>query len=226
MYKTIIVEDDPMVSSINKQYVEATEGFKVIKTFKNGLEALEYLGNHIIDLIILDYYMPGITGQEFIDHLHSMGRAPAIIMVTSANDPQIIRSLIRRGVVDYLVKPFEFSRFKSALERFASTRAMLSANKSLDQSSIDQLINASSGGSNTPAPLAKGLNEATLEKIRTFMSENPNENYTSEQVAERTNLSRITVRRYMNHLVETNVLLSTIDYKTGGRPSIKYMWKE
>ena len=42
MYHVIIIEDDPMVASINKQYVEVTPLFKVDQVFKNGMEALEY----------------------------------------------------------------------------------------------------------------------------------------------------------------------------------------
>ena len=43
MYRVIIVEDDPMVASINRKYVEASEGFFVVGSFKSGVEALEYL---------------------------------------------------------------------------------------------------------------------------------------------------------------------------------------
>ena len=46
----------------------------------------------------------------------AMGKTPAIIMVTSANDTDIVRSLLSRGVLDYLVKPFEYARFRTALE--------------------------------------------------------------------------------------------------------------
>ena len=43
MYHVIIIEDDPMVASINKQYVEVTPEFRVDRIFKNGSEALPYL---------------------------------------------------------------------------------------------------------------------------------------------------------------------------------------
>lgn len=86
MYKVIIIEDDPMVASINKQYVELTSSFHVEATFKNGILALQYLQNCTVDLVILDYYTPQMNGDEFIDQLHAAGMTPAIIMVTSAND--------------------------------------------------------------------------------------------------------------------------------------------
>ena len=47
-----------------------------------------------------------MNGGEFLDALHAAGLTPYVIMVTSANDTDIVRSLLNRGVTDYLVKPF------------------------------------------------------------------------------------------------------------------------
>ena len=47
MYKVIIVEDDPMVASINQQYLERNQNLKIVGQFRNGQEALKYLkDNH------------------------------------------------------------------------------------------------------------------------------------------------------------------------------------
>lgn len=223
MYRVIIIEDDPMVAAINKQYVEVTPSFCVDRIFKNGSEALEYLKKNSVDLIMLDYYTPLMNGDEFIDRLHSMGKTPSIIMVTSANDTDIVQSLLSRGVLDYLVKPFEFTRFKAALDRFTEKQLYLEkARENLSQNAIDQLFSRNDAMSDSSLHLSKGLNEATLNMIRRFLTEHPDSFFTSEQVAEQTHLSRITIRRYMNYMVDTNEIFSVIDYKTGGRPSIKY----
>ncbi len=223
MYHVIIIEDDPMVAAINKQYVEVTASFRVDRTFKSGGEALEYLKKNSCDLIILDYYTPLMNGDTFIDKLHSMGKTPSIIMVTSANDTDIVRSLLSRGVLDYLVKPFEYVRFKAALDRFHEKQLYLEkARENLNQTAIDQLFSHQEGPSDSSAQLSKGLNEATLHMIRTFLTEHPDSFFTSEQIAEQMHLSRITIRRYMNYMVDTGEIISTIDYKTGGRPSIQY----
>ena len=55
MYHVFIIEDDPMVASINKQYIEVSTNFRVEHLFKNGAEALPYIKTNPVDLVILDY---------------------------------------------------------------------------------------------------------------------------------------------------------------------------
>ena len=144
MYHVIIIEDDPMVASINKQYIEVSTNFRVEHLFKNGAEALPYIKTNPVDLVILDYYTPVMNGGEFLDALHAAGLTPYVIMVTSANDTDIIRSLLNRGVTDYLVKPFEYTRFKAALDRFAEMKKYLEdSHANLDQHAIDRLVSGS-----------------------------------------------------------------------------------
>ena len=225
MYQVIIIEDDPMVASINKQYIELTPSFRVMNVFKSGIEALEYLKENEVDLIILDYYTPMMNGAEFIDRLHAVGKAPSIIMVTSASDTDIVIQLLSRGVIDYLVKPFEYSRFKAALDKYSQMKEYLSKTKNnMEQEDIDKLLTRQESTGTSSSALTKGLNETTLGLIRTFLKENSDDTYSSEQIAEQIHLSRITIRRYMNYMVETGELISTIDYQTGGRPSIRYRY--
>ena len=223
MYSVIIVEDDPMVASINRQYVELEPSFSVKQSFKSGQDALSWLSREEADLIILDYYMPLMTGKEFIDRLHSMGNAPSVIMVTSASDSAIVQELLSRGVLDYLVKPFERSRFRQALSRFAQTRSCLDGSPELNQAEIDRLLSHMQPSSSSfQTELAKGLSETTLNLIRNFLQNRPGEFFSSEQIAEQVCLSRITIRRYVNYMLEMGEIISSVDYQTGGRPSIKY----
>lgn len=222
MVSVVIIEDDPMVAAINRQYVENTPGFAVEAVFPSGVGALEYLKGHDVPLIILDFYTPMMNGMEFVDRLHGMGKAPAIIMVTSASDAQTIRQMFLRGVVDYLVKPFEYKRFQEALERFRQSREQWEIQETaLDQAAIDRMT-VGTGQPAVSEPLAKGLNAATMQMIREFLQAHRGEGHTSEEVAEQVRLSRITVRRYMNYLTEIREISSRIDYQTGGRPSIQY----
>lgn len=223
-YQVMIIEDDPMVAAIDRQYVERNTHFRVSHLFKSGTQALTFLEHHSADLIILDYYTPTMDGLEFVDKLHQMGKSIPIIMVTSANDRAIVHNLFSRGVLDYLVKPFEYPRFQQALERFLTKKQLMNtAPIELAQQDIDQLLQPC-----TPSPCSpsihKGMNEATLQLVRSFLQSHAQTYFTSEQIAEQVHLSRITIRRYVNFMLENGELTSSIDYQTGGRPSICYCY--
>ena len=170
-YRVLIVEDDPMVAAIDRQYVESDGRFQVVRTCRDGGEALAALEKARPDLIILDYYTPAMDGLEFVDRLHALGRYPSIIMVTSANDREIVQSLLSRGVLDYLVKPFAFDRFRQALDKFVQTQGLLSGGRdSLDQGAIDRLMRRREQPEPRGAQMGKGLNAATLERVRAFLA--------------------------------------------------------
>ena len=75
MYHVIIIEDDPMVASINKQYVEVTPEFRVDRIFKNGSEALPYLKTTV------NFLMPSTMPAS---HRPSLWSPPRTIRISSA----------------------------------------------------------------------------------------------------------------------------------------------
>ena len=223
-YKVIIIEDDPMVASINKQYVERNKQLELVQIFSNGIDGLNYLKSHPVNLIILDMYMPVMDGQEFLKKLRASGNFVDIIMVTAASDISSIRSLLSYGLVDYLVKPFEYSRFATALEKFIQKQKMLEQNQDLSQQKLDEFLSytAFSASKEKDVLPSKGLQSKTLDSIRSYLHQHIGESLTSEQIADEVGLSRVTIRRYMNYLIELKEVSSDIDYNTGGRPSILY----
>lgn len=224
MFKAIIVEDDPMVASINRQYLEKNKEIRIVGEFRNGKDALAYLKDHAVDLAVVDYYMPVMDGLEFIRKCREENTALGIIMITAANSAQDISNFLKFGIVDYLVKPFTFERFQKAIEKYLYMKNMMRQDRSLDQEEIDRLL-TSAEPSKENASLDKGLQEQTLEKIRNYLKEQKGAYMSSNEIARQVDLSRITVRRYMNYLLEHNEIISRIDYSTGGRPSIKYSMK-
>lgn len=220
MYKVIIVEDDPMVASINRQYVELNKYMEVTGHFSNGQEALHYLENHTVDLAILDVYMPVMDGLTLLSELRKRRNHMDVIMVTAANDTAHIKEILSLGVIDYLVKPFDYIRFNHALSRFMDHQELFHQ-ENISQQQLDTLFDPPSDF-NPQEVLSKGLQEKTLSIIRAYMKEHKTEALTSEKVAEHVHLSRVTVRRYLNYLLEKKEIVSDIDYSTGGRPSIIY----
>ena len=223
MYHTIIIEDDPMVASINQQYLKANPAFILDGTFSNGRDALLYIRAHKTDLAIVDYYMPIMNGIDFIRACHSEKNAPALIMITAASSPAEISEIISAGILDYIVKPFTYDRFQAALARFQRIQTLRTNEKKMTQSEIDALLGTSLQGAENAAPLqVKGIQQPTLDLLRDYLGRRRDEFLTSDEIAKEIHLSRITVRRYLNYMLENNEITSTVDYTTGGRPSIRY----
>ena len=111
-----------MVSFLNRTYTEQDPRFQVVQTFTDGRAALGWLLQNPADLLILDVYMPGLTGMELLQRLRAQQVETDALMVTAANDARTVDSLLKLGVVDYLVKPFTVERFQQGLDTFCLHR--------------------------------------------------------------------------------------------------------
>ncbi len=222
MYSVLIVEDDPMVAMINEQYVRKNKQFEVCASCRNGQEALDFLEEKPADLIIMDVYMPIMDGVETLKQLRQRRCGAEVIMVTAANDTATLESTMHLGVIDYLIKPFAYERFQVALEKFEAKLTALHESSVLDQSSVDSIIGLNQGGRLAPAKdYPKGIQEKTLLLILDYLKEQ-DDWLNGDVIAENVGLSCVTVRHYMNYLVNTGKASESINYETGGRPCVLY----
>ena len=222
MYQVIIVEDDPMVAEIVRQYAEHNTELAIAGAFSNGRDALDFIRSHQVDLILLDYYMPVMDGREFLTKLRAEGFLADVIMVTAASDAGHVGELYSFGVSDYLIKPFDYNRFQTALKRFTARRAAFSGDKAFSQEELDKVI--SPEGHRPSQMVDKGIHPVTLEIICSFLREHRSEKLSIEDIAKNVSLSRVTLRRYMNYLIDKNSVIGGVDYTTGGRPSAVYTY--
>lgn len=220
MYKVLIVEDDPMVAMINEQYIKRNKNFEIIGKCNDGLSALDFLQNNAVDLLILDVFMPKMDGFETLRRVRNKQITVDAIMVTAANDRESLEEALHLGIVDYLVKPFTFDRFQMALEKYIAQNNALKDIDTLNQKSIDHIIDNSRKKSEDLFP--KGIQEKTLELIKEYLRANANCWFTGDEIAEKVGLTGVTVRRYMNYLAESGRVIGEMNYETGGRPCMRY----
>lgn len=220
MYKVLIVEDDPMVAMINEQYIGRNKNFCVVGKCKDGGSALDFLEDHEVDLIILDVFMSHIDGFETLRQIRERKISADAIMVTAANEREALEEALHLGVVDYLVKPFTFDRFQMALEKFIAQDNALRDLETLNQKNIDYIIDRSRKASGGPYP--KGIQKKTLRLILEHLKESGDEWLTGDDIAEQVGLTGVTVRRYMNYLVQSGQVTGEMNYETGGRPCMIY----
>ena len=220
MFNVLIVEDDPMVAMINEQYIKRNKNFKVIGKCKDGKSALDFLEQNQVDLLVLDVYMPHKNGFELLREIRSRQMTVEAIMVTAANGRESLEEALHLGIVDYLVKPFTFDRFQMALEKFIAQNNALKDIETLNQLSIDYIIDNSRKKSEELYP--KGIQVKTLEKIMEELNKNNDKWLTGDEISEKISLTSVTVRRYMNYLSKSGKVIAQINYETGGRPCMKY----
>lgn len=220
MYKVLIVEDDPMVAMINEQYIRRNKNFEIIGKCGDGASAIAFLENNPADLLILDVYMPKMNGLETLRRIRNSHIHVDAIMVTAANDRASLEEALHLGVVDYLVKPFTFDRFQIALEKYIAQNSALRDLDTLNQKSIDHIIDNARPKSEGQLP--KGIQEKTLGIILEYLRAHTGEWFTGDEIAESIGLTGVTVRRYMNYLAESGRVSGEMDYETGGRPCMRY----
>lgn len=217
MYQTVIVEDDPTISLLHRTFLARDNRFALANAFSNGHEALEWLLHHTADLIILDVYMPRMTGLELLRTLRMEGIGIDVIMVTAANDSKTVDALLKLGVTDYLVKPFAASRFQQALDTFCQHREAVS-HDNVSQQELDALFPSAAPAVSIP----KGLQTRTLDRIRACLRQIPQAGATCETIADCSGFSTVTVRRYLTYLVSQGEAVTQVNYDTGGRPCMLY----
>lgn len=222
MIRIIVVEDDPMVAQLNAAYIGRMADFEVCGTFSNGLDALEYLRKNPVDLAVVDVYMPICSGMELLRKMRGSGIRTAVIMLTAATEMSVVEEALLLGIEDYIIKPFSYDRLRDTLLRYRDKTSLVQRSEKADQAVVDRLM-----GNQTirERELPKGLNAMTMDSIRGHLEEQKDQNHTCESLSARTGLSKVTVRHYLNYLIDTGVLTSTIDYETGGRPRVLYRLK-
>ncbi len=219
MIRVLIVEDDPMVAYLNEKYVSQLSQFKIVGKVNNGEEALHYLNNNACDLVILDVYMPKVDGIEVLKEIRKNFIKVDVIFVTAAKEHEIIDQALKLGAVDYLVKPFEFDRFKQALESYLVRHDLLLKKSQITQHDIDRMTKMES---KRPGELPKGLQQKTLDKVMIALSEHQEEFLCADEVADLVGISRVTVRRYLEYQESIGALTCEIKYGSVGRPSYVY----
>ena len=116
MIKYLIIDDEHIAHDIIKGYCDMLPNLEFKADCYDAIEALEYLNKHEIDLIFLDLNMPKLKGFEFLKTLSS----PPKVIVTTAYSEFAVEGF-ELNVVDYLLKPFSFERFLSAVNKVTSS---------------------------------------------------------------------------------------------------------
>ncbi len=222
MIRTVVVDDDYMAASVHRAYTERVHGFEVVGEAHNGRETLELVRRLRPDLVLLDIYLPDISGLDVLRALRAPDMPQVdVIAITSAKDVDTLRRAMQGGVIHYLVKPFFFDTFRERLDKYAALRTRLNRVREADQEEIDRLYGLlrAQGASGLP----KGISSPTLSLVLQVLRDADDE-ISAADVAEQTGISRGTARRYLEFLTSADSVELTLRYGATGRPEHLYRW--
>lgn len=109
----MIVDDEPLAIEVLSSFINRLDDFELVKTCSSGVEAMNYLRNNTVDLLLLDIQMPELTGIELIKSL----RNPPKVIFTTAYREYALEGY-ELDVIDYLLKPIPFDRFLKAIDKY------------------------------------------------------------------------------------------------------------
>lgn len=221
----LIVEDDPMVAAIHRQFIGAVPGFFVAGVVSGGKDALDFLQKHPVRLVILDIFLPGMDGVETLQKIREINGTVGVIVVSASRSTTTVNAVLKAGAFDYIIKPFVFERIQTSLRSFQQVEIRLNrGSDQIDQKELDKLMQIQQKENQREA-LPKGLNPQTLQQVQNLLRTAPLP-LSAIETAQAMKISRITARRYLEYLVADGEATLELEYQKVGRPTNRYRIKE
>ena len=223
--RVLVVEDERIAAEAHAAYVGRVAGFELAGIARSGVEALRHLRQDpAVDLVLLDMHLPDSHGLDLLQRMRLEAHLCDVIAVTSARDVDVVKRAVAQGVVQYLIKPFTFSGFRTKLEQYAAYRQQLvDTGEEVVQDEVDQLFGALRP-TGAPDDLPKGMSPQTLRLV-TSRLRSTDEGLSASEVGEALGASRVTARRYLEHLAGSGLVDRRSRYGGGGRPEVEYRWR-
>lgn len=227
MINVLLVDDEALTLELHRNYIERLAGFRVVGECTGARAAVSAILDKRpadgIDLVLLDVTMPDGTGLDVLRHVRARAIDVDVIAVSGVRDADIVRQMVGLGVAQYLVKPFSFAVFHERLEQYEAYRKKArDASGQATQAEIDAMLGALRPAASVALP--KGLSAETLERVTNDVrGSGPR---SAVEAAEALGMSRVAVRRYLEHLAEAGRVIRSARYGTPGRPETEYRWSE
>ena len=126
-FNVLIVDDEFLARKLLSEYVSKVDFLQLIDTCSDATKAMEVINEEHIDILLLDIQMPDISGMEM---LKLMNNKPAVILTTAYSEYAV--DAFSLGVIDYLLKPFDYARFLQAINKAVNTISVESQSENVN----------------------------------------------------------------------------------------------
>ncbi len=216
MIRALVVEDDFRVAQVHVAFTKQVAGYTVVATAGTAREARARIAEHRPHLVLLDLYLPDEPGLDLLRDID----VDAIVL-TAANDAASVRHALRRGALNYLVKPFTAEQFTERLIAYARYRDYLGRDRQLPQEDIDRSIRLLHDGDRRGAP--KGQSPVTVRLVADALRDAAAP-CSAAEIAGQLGIARATAQRYLAMLAQEGTVEMNLRYGSTGRPEHLYTW--
>ncbi|HSO26474.1 MAG TPA: response regulator, partial [Anaerolineales bacterium] len=116
--RVLVVDDHPNTASMLARVLEKLDARVEVLTARSGEEALEKVGDGLLDVLVTDFMMPGMSGLDLIEKLKNRHESFHTILITAYDTPGLSVSARRLGVQEYLTKPVQPEKIREIVARF------------------------------------------------------------------------------------------------------------
>ena len=220
--RCLIGIDDDSIIELVEDYLKRIDKFSYIESSSNLETVQKLLLKKDFDFMIASCCQHQDYSQKLIGWIRAKKINIEVIYATRYNDLKHIQQAFRYGVCDYLLLPFTFERFNFAIQRVIEKILFLNSQSNFTQKEIDDYISLSTLKQPNNPTQTKSINNSTLKKIEKCLT-NINYPFTADEIADAIGLSRITVRRYLESMVDEELLHVKMEYGKIGRPHKLYI---
>jgi response regulator of citrate/malate metabolism len=215
--RVLVVDDAPAVTALHARFVDAHPRCVLVGLAMTGPEAVAAIRTLLPDLVLLDVHLPGYSGIEVLRRIRADAAMtkPEVVAVTAARDIESVRDARILGARHYLVKPFSADELHARIDDVIAERESIRAGSSLDQHAVDAAMRP-----RPRPPLPKGYSADTLNLVRQALARRTPAS--AADIADDVGLSRVSCRRYLEHIADAGLASRTLDYSTAGRPRTIY----
>jgi len=164
-------------------------------------------------------YLPDRSGLDLLGALREAAPESDVLVISAAREADTVRRALRGGIVHYLMKPFSYEDLRLRLEHYQQAYAAM-AGEQTDQADVDRVF----GVARTDKRLPKGFSAQTLRLVEDTVRREAG-GVSAAEAAGLLGISRVSARRYLEHLAETGRVEVSLRYGEVGRPERRYAWR-
>ena len=217
--RTLIVDGADSGPLLARFLGELSDEVEIVGCFSAAADAAAFLSRENADLL---FWAVSPGSIRALRTLRAGGVTAALVLLMARSDAALLEPALALGAADCILRPCDPTRLRLALRCCLERLQVLRSCPALTQTVLDQLLRQIPDRMPADPELPKGLSPRTLSTLEQLMHAQPAADHTCESLARFSGFSRVTVRHYLNYLVDAGRATCRVDYSTGGRPRAVY----